>query len=168
VSVWGGGGGGPCVWGGGAAAGAWRALKAMRFKRYKRASFQLTDTFSMPLVFSRAFCSSKGCCDKPTLMHNVACAHALRHPDHHVMMLDFSETGDISTLALGGFIGTAELGGKGKAMAEPYWPKGIATTDSMPLDKSRVLPFFSAKQRYRFPSQKQPPPPRKSSSKGRR
>ena len=103
----------------------------MRFKRYKRASFQLTDTFSMPLISARAFCSCKGGCGKTTLMYNCACAHALRHPDHQVMMLDFSETEDISTLALGGFIGTAELGGKGKAMAEAYSSKGIATTDSM-------------------------------------
>ena len=129
----------------------------------------------MPLISVHAFC---GCTGKPTLMcmcmHNVARAHDLRHPDHQVMMLDFSETEDISTLALGGFIGTAEFRGKGKAMAEAdwpkamaeaYWPKGIATTDSMLLDKSRMLPFFSAKQRDRFPPQKQPPPPRKSSSK---
>jgi hypothetical protein len=64
-------------------------------------------------------------------MFNVACAHARNHPEHHVMMIDLSETGDISTLALGGFIGTAELGGKGKAMAEAYSSKGIATTDSL-------------------------------------
>jgi hypothetical protein len=158
------------VWGRGRghAAGSRRALKAIRFQRYKRASFQLAHTFSMPLFVSRAFCSSKGCCDKTTLMYNVACSHALRHPDHRVIMLDFSETGDISTLALGGFIGTAELGGKCKAMAEAYWPKGFVTADSMLLDKSRMLPFFSAKRRDRFPPQKQPPPPRKSSSKGGR
>ena len=47
------------------------------------------------------------------------------------MMLDFSETGDISTLALGGFIGTTELGGKGKSMADAYSSKGIATTDAL-------------------------------------
>lgn len=47
------------------------------------------------------------------------------------MMLDFSETGDISTLALGGFIGTAELGGKGKAMADAYSSQAIATTDAL-------------------------------------
>jgi hypothetical protein len=64
-------------------------------------------------------------------MYNVACAHARLHPDHYVMMLDFSETGDISTLALGGFTGTAELGGKGKAMADAYSSKGMATTDAM-------------------------------------
>ena len=86
---------------------------------------------NMPVVFIRAFVSCKGGCGKTTLMFNCACAYARRHPDHQVMMLDFSETGDISTLALGGFIGTAELGGKGKAMAEAYSSKGIATTDSM-------------------------------------
>jgi hypothetical protein len=47
------------------------------------------------------------------------------------MMIDLSETGDISTLALGGFIGTTELGGKGKAMADAYSSKGIATTDAL-------------------------------------
>ena len=85
----------------------------------------------MPLISSRAFVSCKGGCGKTTLMYNVACAHARLHPDHYVMMLDFSETGDISTLALGGFTGTAELGGKGKAMADAYSSKGMATTDAM-------------------------------------
>ena len=47
------------------------------------------------------------------------------------MMIDLSETGDISTLALGGFIGTTEIGGKGKAMADAYSSRGIATTDSL-------------------------------------
>lgn len=47
------------------------------------------------------------------------------------MVLDFSETGDISTLCLGGFIGTTELGGKGKAMAEAYSSQAIATTDAL-------------------------------------
>jgi hypothetical protein len=86
-------------------------------------------------------------------MYNCACAHAISHPEHHVMMLDFSETGDISTLALGGFIGTAELGGKGKAMADAYSTQAIATTDALasaaaasvaaPI-KSRFLPLFHA------------------------
>ena len=85
----------------------------------------------MPLIFSRAFCSCKGGCGKTTLMYNCACAHATSNPDHHVMMLDFSETGDISTLALGGFIGHSELGGKGKAMADAYSSKSMATTDAL-------------------------------------
>ena len=92
--------------------------------------FRIQSTI-MPLISSRAFVSCKGGCGKTTLMYNVACAHARLQPDHHVMMLDFSETGDISTLALGGFTGTAELGGKGKAMAEAYSSQGIATTDAM-------------------------------------
>ncbi len=67
------------------------------------------------------------------------------------MMLDFSETGDISTLALGGFICTAELGGKGKAMADSYSAQAIATTDALASaaaasvsapTKSRILPMF--------------------------
>jgi len=85
----------------------------------------------MPVVFIRAFVSCKGGCGKTTLMFNCACAYARRHPDHQVMMLDFSETGDISTLALGGFIGTAELGGRGKSMADAYSSRGIATTDAL-------------------------------------
>ena len=64
-------------------------------------------------------------------MFNIACAHARNHPEHQVMMIDLSETGDISTLALGGFVGTTELGGKGKAMSEAYSSKGIATTDTL-------------------------------------
>jgi len=64
-------------------------------------------------------------------MFNVACAHARNHPEQHVLMIDLSETGDISTLALGGFIGTTELGGKGKAMADAYSSQGIATTDAL-------------------------------------
>ena len=85
----------------------------------------------MPAVFIRAFVSCKGGCGKTTLMFNCACAYARRHPDHQVMMLDFSETGDISTLALGGFIGTAELGGRGKSMADAYSSRGMATTDAL-------------------------------------
>jgi hypothetical protein len=83
----------------------------------------------MPIVFIRAFVSCKGGCGNKTF--NCACAYARRHPDHQVMMLDFSETGDISTLALGGFIGTAELGGRGKSMADAYSSRGMATTDAL-------------------------------------
>ena len=57
--------------------------------------------------------------------------NAASNPDHHVMMLDFSETGDVSTLALGGFIGTSELGSKGKATADAYFSKSMATTDTL-------------------------------------
>jgi hypothetical protein len=89
------------------------------------------DQFNMPIRICRVFCACKGGCGKTTIMFNVACAHARSHPNHHVMMIDLSETGDISTLALGGFIGTAELGGKGKAMAAAYASKGIATTDAL-------------------------------------
>ena len=85
----------------------------------------------MPVRNCRVFCACKGGCGKTTIMFNVACAHARNHPNHHVMMIDLSETGDISTLALGGFIGTAELGGKGKAMASAYASQGIATTDAL-------------------------------------
>ena len=85
----------------------------------------------MPVRICRVFCACKGVCGKTTIMFNVACAHARNHPNHHVMMIDLSETGDVSTLALGGFIGTAELGGKGKAMASAYASQGIATTDAL-------------------------------------
>ena len=46
-------------------------------------------------------------------------------------MKDFSETGDLSTLCLGGFMGTAKLGGAGLERAHAYSTHQIATIDTM-------------------------------------
>jgi hypothetical protein len=48
------------------------------------------------------------------------------------MMLDFSETGDISTLVIGRFIGAAELGEKGREIIDADSTQAIATTDTVP------------------------------------
>jgi hypothetical protein len=97
----------------------------------KRASFKLKIHWKMPVDACRVFCACKIGCGKTTIMFNVACAHARNHPEHHVMMIDLSETGDISTIALGGFIRSAELRGKGNAIAETFSSEGIVTTDSL-------------------------------------
>jgi hypothetical protein len=83
----------------------------------------------MPLVFSRAFASCKGGCGKSALLFNVACAHALKHPEQSVAILDFSLTGDISAVALGGSTGTNTQQGTGRDKATEFAKQGIATTD---------------------------------------
>ena len=85
----------------------------------------------MPIKSSRAFASCKGGCGKTTLIFNVACAYARSHPDENVIIKDFSETGDLSTLCLGGFMGTSKLGGAGLERAQAYSVHQIATIDSM-------------------------------------
>jgi hypothetical protein len=85
----------------------------------------------MPIKSIRAFASCKGGCGKTTLVFNVACSYAQKHPDEHVIIKDFSETGDLSTLCLGGFMGTAKLGGAGLERAQAYSKHQIATIDSM-------------------------------------
>lgn len=90
-----------------------------------------TRSFLMPIKSIRAFASCKGGCGKTTLVFNVACAYALKHPDEHVIIKDFSETGDLSTLCLGGFMGAGKLGGTGLERAQAYSEHQIATIDGM-------------------------------------
>jgi hypothetical protein len=83
----------------------------------------------MPLVFSRAFASCKGGSGKSTLLFNIACTHAVQHPEHSVLIMDFSLTGDISAVALGGATGINAREGTGRDKAETFSTQGIATTD---------------------------------------
>jgi hypothetical protein len=108
----------------------------------------------MPIKSCRAFASCKGGCGKTTLIFNVACAYARKHPSEHVIIKDFSETGDLSTLCLGGFMGTAKLGGAGLERAHAYSTHQIATIDTMCAaaaaaasapSKAPFLPLFQGK-----------------------
>ena len=87
--------------------------------------------FRMPVKSIRAFASCKGGCGKTTLVFNVAWAYAIKHPGEHVILKDFSETGDLSTLCLGGFMGTAKLGGAGLERVQAYSKHQIATIDGL-------------------------------------
>ena len=93
-----------------------------------------------------------------TLVFNVACAYARKHPDEHVIIKDFSETGDLSTLCLGGFMGTTKLGGAGLERAQAYSSHGIATIDSMCAAAAAAAsapsraPFLPLFQRWAAPA----------------
>ena len=58
----------------------------------------------------------------------MACAYARNHPDERVIIKDFTETGDLSTLCLGGFLRFTKLRETG--VEQSYASHGIVTIDS--------------------------------------
>jgi len=56
----------------------------------------------MPLQSGHVFASHIGHTGKTTLCFQTSCFYAKRHPDVHVLVIDFTEEGDLTKRLLGG------------------------------------------------------------------
>eukprot|EP00249_Psilotum_nudum_P020841 c27868_g1_i1 orf=187-1689(-) len=56
----------------------------------------------MPVVSTHCFANHRGGVGKSTLTYQVSAAYAVAHPDHNILVIDATETGDVSEMLLGG------------------------------------------------------------------